>query len=217
MTTATVPALVLARQSVDRAVSTHNAAAAKLYHPDGQPVYTDTDARKQRLLEPVQKAADDASKIAEEVRLDAHKKRLSAYADPIAALNVIDLERAFYRRQFVADDCASMPLADLAQRVEAVAVSGDTVGRTLYAVYARRRWDAELAAQRKAGTNAPNPPMVALGAVVASLEAATQPDRKALDAEAAAMEKAAWELQLYAGRELANLDGSSASAYKVRL
>lgn len=216
----TAPALTLtfARQAIDRAADTYARELAKLYTPDGKPIYTDTDARKQKLLESVRKAVDDARKTADEHRVEAQRKRLTAYADPVAALNVLDLEKAFYRRAFVADDAASMPLPDLARRVEATATNkADSVGAALYAVYARRRYESEVDARRKAGSNAVSQDMAALGQAVMSLEAATQPDKKAIDAEAAEMEKAGWELTLYAGRQLADLDGSSAGAWKVRL
>lgn len=199
------------RQAVDLAAAEYEREAARLYHPNGQPVYTDTDARKQKLLEPLRKAVDAAKLTAAEHRSAAQRKRLSVYADPTAVLSGADLELAFYRRAFVADDAAALPLPALAQRCEAVAIAGDKVGALLYAVYARRRYDSELAALRKAGTMdaIPTRDMVALAGAVAPLEALTQPDKKAIAQEAATMEREAGELLTHAGLKLAAVDGSS--------
>lgn len=217
----TVPlTLTLARQSVDKALAEHSAAAAKLHHPSGDPVYTDTPARLAKLLEPVQKSVAAATAAAEEVRNEAKAKRLTAYADPIGSLHVLDLEKAFYRRSFVADDAAGMSLPDLARRLEAVAMNkADSVGAVLHARYARRRYDAELAASRKDGDNdmARSAVLGELEEAVKRLEAITQPDTAANELQAAEMEAAAWDLENYASRRLADLDGRSAAAFQVRL
>lgn len=219
MTTATVPALILARQSVDKALAEHTAAAAKLHHPDGTPVYTDTSARLAKLLEPVQKSVATATAAAEEVRSQAKAMRLQRYADPSAKLGMIDLETAARRLPFIRDDLADMPLSDAARRCEVVAMSKDTVGAILHARYGRRRWQAELAAIRKDGGN-DRERSKALGELeeaVRRLESLTQPDAAAIEAQAAEMEAAAWDLEFYAGRQLADLDGRRAAAFQVKL
>ncbi len=219
MTTATVPALILARQSVDRAIAEHTAAAAKLHHPDGQPVYTDTPARLAKLLEPVQKSVATATDAAAEVRSQAKAMRLQRYADPSAKLGMIDLETAARRLPFIRDDLADMPLSDAARRCEAVAIGKDTVGAVLHARYGRRRYAEELAASRKDGDNDPerSKALAELEEAVKRLESLTQPDTAANELQAAALEAAAWDLENYARRQLANLDGSSAAAFQVRL
>ena len=199
------------RQAVDLAAAEYEREAARLYHPNGQPVYTDTEARKKKLLEPLRKAVEAARLTAAEHRSAAQQKRLSVYADPTAILSGADLELAFYRRAFVADDAAALPLPALAQRCKAVAIAGDRVGALLYAVYGRRRYDSELAALRKAGTMdaIPTRDMVALAGAVAPLEALTQPDKEAITQEAATMEREAGELLTHAGLKLAAVDGSN--------
>lgn len=215
----TVPlTLTLARQSVDKALAEHTAAAAKLHHPSGDPVYTDTPARLAKLLEPVQKAAKSAEATAAEVRSQAKALRLQRYGDPSAKLGLVDLETAARRLPFIRDDMADMPLSDAARRCEAVALGKDSVGITLHARYGRRRYAEELAAIRQAGDRdeVRSKALAELEEAVKRLEAITQPDAAANELQAAELEAAAWDLENYASRKLADLDGRSAGAFQVK-
>lgn len=209
--TMTTPSLDRTRKAVDLAVSDYERESKRLYHPNGQPVYSDTDARKQKLLEPVRKAVDDARQAAAEQRAAAHRKRLAAYTDPAAGLSVADLEIAFYRLPFVASDANAMTLPELARRCEAVAVAGDRVGMLLYAREARRRYRAELADMRQSGNSDPDRGRVlgALDTALTPLEAIAYPDAESIGQEADQMLAEAGDLDTYAGRKLAAVDKSN--------
>ncbi len=73
--------------------------------------------------------------------------RLNPFADPLAALDLANLELAGRHRVFVAEDCASLPVPELLGRLEWAAKHPGAYLRTLYGRYGLQRFNTLLDAK----------------------------------------------------------------------
>lgn len=134
-----------AKESVTRAVAKFQADRAALFTYDGKPINApDLHTREMdRITEPLTAAVDRAVTTADRVTAYVEALRVQPYADSTAALSAADLDDANRRRVFVAEDCATMPLDDLAERMRWVMGNAPKSTQWLYARYAKVRWTAE--------------------------------------------------------------------------
>ncbi len=88
-----------------------------------------------------------AAGVAGDVLASVEAARLSEHADPLAALDLAQLNLAGAYRPFVAEDCANMPLPQLIGRLEWAAASKDKGLRYCYGRYGAQRFQALLNTQ----------------------------------------------------------------------
>ena len=137
-----------ARQVVTRAIEKFNADRAGLFAHDGKTPINSPDIHQKQLdkaLESVQWATDKAVALADKVTVETESQRLAPFSDPTSALSAADLQDANLRAVWVKEDCESMGLDDLAQRLRAVAAGGSKSSRWLHWRYSKTRLDRELA------------------------------------------------------------------------
>ena len=135
-----------AKQVVTRAIEKYNADRAGLLASDGKtPIYPPDvhTAKVAKLLESVEWAVERATTLADKVTADIEAQRLQPFSDPTSALSAADLQDANARAPWVREDCETLPLDDLTQRLRAVHASGSKSSTWLHDRYAKARWKVE--------------------------------------------------------------------------
>ena len=138
----------MAKAAVVRAIEKCNADRAALLASDGKTPIDPPATYKMKVdkaLEIVTFAHDKAVALADTIAVETEKARLQPYADPTSALSAADLADANARAPWVKEDCESMGLDDLAQRLRAVASSPSKSSRWLHWRYSKARLDREFA------------------------------------------------------------------------
>ena len=136
-----------ARQAIERSVTQFNTNLATIYTHDGRHIYAPGKHENElaQLGAGVEKNVAKALALADKVTQETEASRLQPYADPTAQLSPADLADANLRSRWVAEDCSTMPLGDLAERLRAVAAGGSKSSQWLHARYAKARWAKESA------------------------------------------------------------------------
>ena len=186
-----------ARDAVTRAVAKFNADKAALYAHDGKtPINAPAMHEKEvsRLLAPVTAAVERATATADKTLAEVEALRLQPHADPTTALSASDLEDAGRRWRWVAEDCAELSLAALAERVRAVQSTGNKPLTWLYSRYVQKRWKQELAKSPQA------PDLTQFGDVLKDVGIVGP--KQGLSAEAAKRADEAAKLRRWAGAQL---------------
>ena len=187
-----------AKQVVTRAIEKYNADRAALYAHDGKtpingPAIHDRELAK--LTESLQWATDKAVALADKVTAEVEAQRLAPFTDPTGQLSAADLQDANARAQFIKEDCETLPLDDLAQRLRAVHQSGNRASVFLHDRYAKRRWQVE-------SDKVPQAPDLSQFAEVLRDLGVTGP-KAGLSVEAQRRAEAAQSLKRWAGSQLA--------------
>lgn len=128
---------------VEKAVSEFEAAQKRLYR-DGVKFYSDEEHHR-RLGELTEDLRETVEAVASEATTDAGKYEKDAlalsYSDPLK--NLLNSERAQVTASMplVREDCETMPLGSLVQRMRAVAAGTDKPSKLLHARYGLRRYE----------------------------------------------------------------------------
>ena len=137
-----------AKQVVTRAVEKYNNDRLGLLAHDGvtpiDPPAT-YQAKVAKALESVEWAVERATALSDKVTQETESQRLAPFSDPTSQLSPSDLQDANLRSRWIAEDCAELPLGDLAERLRAVVASGSKSSIWLHSRYAKRRWAKESA------------------------------------------------------------------------
>ena len=141
------PALEAARLGVEKSLAIFATNQATLFTFDGKPIHSPELQQSElaRLLVGVEASVEKAVAVADRVSAEVEAARLAPHADPTGSLSASDLADANARAQWVKEDCESMGLDDLAQRLRAVAAGGSKSSRWLHWRYSKTRLDRELA------------------------------------------------------------------------
>ena len=135
-----------ARQVVTRAVEKYNGDRLALFAHDGKtPIDPPATfaAKQAKLLESVEWAVERAATLADKVTQETESQRLAPHADPTGSLSAAELQDANLRAPWVKEDCESLPLPDLVERLRAVHASGSKSSTWLHDRYAKARWKVE--------------------------------------------------------------------------
>ena len=144
----TDPQLDAARVTVERAIEKHTADYGRLFAHDGKTTISGPDLHARecaRILVPVTAAVESAVQVADKAAADVEALRLAPHADPTSALSAAELQDANARAVWVREDCESLPLGDLVERLKAVAAGGSKSSQWLHWRYAKQRWTRESA------------------------------------------------------------------------
>jgi hypothetical protein len=139
---------------IDRAADAAEHARAQLLMPDGSRRYADA-VHHDRMAE-LTRAFEEATASAFE-RVDGHVQAARNEVEtlesdsPIDRLSEADLLRANGRRQFVREDCETLPVPALVARCRAALDTNDVAGKFLLFRYAGRRLEAESGEPLAAG------------------------------------------------------------------
>ena len=137
-----------AKQVVTRAVEKYQTDRAALLASDGKtPIDPPAtyQAKVAKALESVEWAVERATALSDKVTQETESQRLAPFSDPTSQLSPSDLQDANLRSRWIAEDCAELPLGDLAERLRAVVASGSKSSIWLHSRYAKRRWAKESA------------------------------------------------------------------------
>ena len=136
-----------AKAAVQRSLDVFATNQATLYTHDGHKINPPGvhESELARLLVGVEASVEKAVAVADRVSAEVEAARLAPHADPTGSLSASDLADANARAQWVKEDCESMGLDDLAQRLRAVAAGGSKSSRWLHWRYSKTRLDRELA------------------------------------------------------------------------
>ena len=136
-----------AKAAVQRSLDTLQVNQATLYTHDGHKINPPGkhESELARLLVGLESSVEKAVAVADRVSAEVEAARLAPHADPTGSLSASDLADANARAQWVKEDCESMGLDDLAQRLRAVAAGGSKSSRWLHWRYSKTRLDRELA------------------------------------------------------------------------
>jgi hypothetical protein len=196
---------------IDRAAERFEAARAKLYRSDGQPIYGPEEHRQRldALLGEFDAVGAAVTGAAEEAIAEAEGKlAILEGGDPLDGLKPDELDRANRLAAFIREDAEALPHGELAKRLRAVLAAGDRPKALLWARYLDKRLEAE---RGRPGTSSPD--------VVAVFEAARElrasvADPKAAEAreEAGRRKGAAQVLRWRVTAARSRLDGSEAAA-----
>jgi hypothetical protein len=134
-------------RDVERAVSEFEAARKRLYR-DGVKLYSD-DEHGRRLGELAEDLREKVEAVASEAAQDAGKYEQEAlalsYTDPLKSLTTSERERVSASMPLVREDCETMPLGALVERMRAVAAGVDKPSKLLHSRYGLRRCEMENA------------------------------------------------------------------------
>ena len=189
--------LEASKQAVQKAIEVHTAAYSRLFAHDGKTTISGPDLHAQecaRILVPLETAVDKAVAVADRVVADVERTRLSQYADPMASLDLANLELAATHRVFVAEDCASLSVPDLVGRLQWAAAHPGKYYGVLYARYGAQRFQSMLDAKPQPdGIAELRAALETLGALGASR--GLSPEQQRLAESAAAHKRwATWQL-----------------------
>lgn len=192
----TDPQLEAARLGVEKSLAIHAANQATLFTFEGKPIYPpDKQASEAaRLLVGVEASVDRAVTTADKVTAEVESQRLAPHADPTSALSAGDLADANLRAVWVKEDCESLPLDDLVERLRAVHAAGVKSSTWLHWRYAKVRLDREFAKSSQ------DPALSAYAAVCREL--GITGDKSGLSDEAQKRQEAAAQLKRWATWEL---------------
>ena len=185
--------------AVTRAIEAHGAAYQKLFAHDGKTTISGPDLHAKecaRILVPVEAAVAKALEVADKVTADVERTRLNQYADPMAALDLANLELASTHRVFVAEDCATLPVPDLVGRLQWAAAHPGKYYAVLYRRYALARFQSMVSAKpQPAGIPELRQALEAIGALGAS-RGLTPEQQRRLEAAAALSRWAQGQLRI---------------------
>lgn len=139
-----------AKRQLENSVRAREEARRDLLASDGKtPIHQpDEHARRSQAVDDAFAArAAVAAGVAGDVLAGVEAARLSEHADPLAALDLAQLNLANQYAVFVKEDCASMPLPQLIGRLEWAAASKDKGLRYCYGRYGAQRFQALLNTQ----------------------------------------------------------------------
>ena len=195
--------------AVTRAIEAHGAAYARLFASDNRTPISGADLHARQvasIVAPLEKEVERAVALADRVVSEVEKSRLSQYADPMAALDLANLELAATHRVFVAEDCASLPIPELVGRLQWAAAHPGKYYGALYRRYGLARFQAMVNAKPQPdGIAEVRPALETLGAMGASR--GLYPEQQRLAESAAAHKRwAAWQLGLARDPEKAARD-----------
>jgi hypothetical protein len=176
---------------IDQAREHFEAPQADLYRPDGGKAYSDEehDERAGALQRELNATLDRLGpEIEKRIETAAEAVHQLEHRDPSGALTTEELERANARSAFIKDEVNGLSTDALAERMRAVASSGDRPAAFLYAHHARMKmqtFDSEAEG-------------LTLKALTAELESALDPQGVKRREQAAKALEAARELKSYA-------------------
>ena len=184
-----------AKTKISAAVESFERAKQGYYTHDGRPIAEPAahESALAKLRAPVAAAAERAIEIADLASAQVQKERLAPAACPTSKLSAAELETAGALAPFVREDCAELPPAELAERLEWVRASGTKAQQWTYARYAERRWQREQAS---------SPPAPGLELLAAELRAIAEP-QQGLSAESQRLSEQASALKRFARAQLA--------------
>ena len=184
-----------AKNKVSAAVDSFERAKSQYLTFDGKPVLAPAEHEEKlaNLRGPVAAAAERAIEIADQASAQVAKERLLPAACPTSKLSAAELETAGALAPFVREDCAELPPAELAERLEWVRASGTKAQQWTYARYAERRWQREQASK---------PPALGLDLLGAELRAIAEP-QQGLSAESQRLSEQAAALKRFARAQIA--------------
>mgnify|MGYP003377234428 CR=1 FL=1 len=139
-----------AKRQLENSVLAREEARRDLLASDGKtPIHQPAEhaRRSQAISDAFAARAAVAAGVAGDVLASVEAARLSEHADPLAALDLAQLNLAGAYRPFVAEDCANMPLPQLIGRLEWAAASKDKGLRYCYGRYGAQRFQALLNTQ----------------------------------------------------------------------
>ena len=187
-----------AKAAVTRAIEAHGAAYSRLFTFDGKPINSPEQHTSElaRLVQPVESAVAKALEVADKAAAGVERTRLNQYADPMAALDLANLELAATHRVFVAEDCATLPVPDLVGRLQWAAAHPGKYYGVLYARYGAARFREMVNAKpQPAGIPELRQALEALGAIGASRGLTSEQQRR-LEAAAALSRWAQGQLRI---------------------
>ena len=191
------PALEAARLGVEKSLAIFATNLATLFTFDGKPIHSPELQQSElaRLLVGVESSVDKAVAVADKVTVETEKARLQPFSDPTSALSAADLQDANARAVWVREDCESLPLGDLAQRLRAVHAAGSKSSVFVHDRYAKARWKVE-------SDKSPQDPALSMFAETLRDLGITGP-KAGLSDEAQRRAEAAQSLKRWAGAQLA--------------
>ena len=139
-----------AKRQLENSVLAREEARRDLLASDGKtPIHQPAEhaRRSQAISDAFAARAAVAAGVAGDVLASVEAARLSEHADPLAALDLAQLNLANQYAVFVKEDCASMPLPQLIGRLEWAAASKDKGLRYCYGRYGAQRFQALLNTQ----------------------------------------------------------------------
>ena len=199
-----------AKAKVSAAVDSFERAKQGYLTHDGRPIAEPAahEAALAKLRAPVAAAAERAIEIADQASAQVAKERLLPAACPTSKLSAAELETAGALAPFVREDCAELPPAELAERLEWVRASGTKAQQWTYARYAERRWQREQAS---------SPPALGLDLLGAELRAiAALGPQQGLSDESQRLSEQASALRRFARAQLSG-NGTSGTGIKMGL
>ena len=134
-----------AKQAVVRSVTQFNTNLATIYTHDGHRINPPGkhETELARLSAGVESSVEKALALADRTVAEVEAARLAPHADPTGQLSPADLADANLRAVWVREDCETLPLGDLAERLRAVHASGSKSSTWLHDRYAKARWKVE--------------------------------------------------------------------------
>ncbi len=192
----TDPTLEAARLAVQKSLDVYATNQATLYTFNGAPIHSpELQARElARLVQPVETAVDKAVAVADKVTAEVEAQRLAPFSDPTSALSAAELQDANLRAPWVREDCESLPLPDLVERLRAVHASGSKSSIFVHDRYARARWKVE-------SDKTPQDPALSMFAQTCR-DLGVVGDKSGLSDEAVKRQEAAQSLKRWASWEL---------------
>ena len=139
-----------AKRQLENSVRAREEARRDLLASDGAtPIHQPPEhARRMTAIDDAFAArAAVAAGVAGDVLAGVEAARLSEHADPLAALDLAQLNLANQYAPFVKEDCAALPLPQLIGRLEWAAASKDKGLRYCYGRYGAQRFQALLNTQ----------------------------------------------------------------------
>ena len=139
-----------AKRQLENSVRAREEARRDLLASDGAtPIFgPDEHARRMATIQEAFAArAAVAAGVAGDVLAGVEAARLSEHADPLASLDLAQLNLAGAYRPFVSEDCANMAIPQLIGRLEWAAASKDKGLRYCYGRYGAQRFQALLNTQ----------------------------------------------------------------------
>ena len=139
-----------AKRQLENSVRAREEARRDLLASDGKtPIHQpDEHARRSTAIQDAFAArVAVAAGVAGDVLASVEAARLSEHADPLASLDLAQLNLAAAYAPFVAEDCANMPVPALVGRLEWAAASKDKGLRFCYGRYGAQRFQALLNTQ----------------------------------------------------------------------
>ena len=139
-----------AKRQLENSVLAREEARRDLLASDGKtPIHQPAEhaRRSQAISDAFAARAAVAAGVAGDVLASVEAARLSEHADPLAALDLAQLNLAGAYRPFVSEDCANMAIPQLIGRLEWAAASKDKGLRYCYGRYGAQRFQALLNTQ----------------------------------------------------------------------